>query len=134
MYQVKSIINKYGNTDKKFQIKIPPNQGLKSSMENLKGIMIGKLKNYWISEIKYEIFRKINIFWDNVLRFSRKLAEWLWRQRDNVWKFIIMKPYEIVVRFFHRIFCEIVSRFLKKFKPIGISRKWEWHCRNHHLW
>ena len=46
MYQVKSIINKYGNTDKKFQIKIPLNQGLKSSMENLKGIMFGKLKNY----------------------------------------------------------------------------------------
>ena len=41
-----SIINKYGNTDKKFRIAIPPNQGLKSSMENLKGIMIGKLKNY----------------------------------------------------------------------------------------
>ena len=46
MYQVKSIINKYDNTDKKFQIKIPTNQGLKFSMENLKGIMFGKLKNY----------------------------------------------------------------------------------------
>ena len=44
MYQENNII-KYNNTNKQFQVVIISDQVLMSSMENLKWIMIGKLKN-----------------------------------------------------------------------------------------
>ena len=74
MYQTKSII-KYNNTDKKVQLTITPNQGLPSSVDNLKRIMIGKMNSDGVREIKSLIFQEsnilqysVNIFQENGLR------------------------------------------------------------------
>ena len=74
MYQTKSII-KYNNTDKKVQLTITPNQGLPSSVDNLKRIMIGKMNSDGVRGIKSLIFQEsnilqysVNIFQENGLR------------------------------------------------------------------
>ena len=74
MYQTKSII-KYNNTDKKVQLTITPNQGLSSSVDNLKRIMIGKMNSDGVREIKSLRFQEsnilqysVNIFQENGLR------------------------------------------------------------------
>ena len=73
MYQA-NIIFKYNYTEKKVQPVIPSNKVLSSSVDHLKLIMIGKLKNDKVRKKNYDKYQKreilkgsVNIFQENRL-------------------------------------------------------------------
>ena len=96
MYQTRSIRYRYEKTNRKKQIIIPSNEVLATLVENLKWIMIGKLKNNTVSKLKKLTSQKINIWEEHF-----KIFQEIWVEESEFRKIMYAKHHP-------KILCEIV--------------------------